>query len=900
MGLSPESKKHVDKVATESLGMLTDVAIRAKSELNSGGFGSGALASVNTLTSAQAIQNVGSINHAIFESAQVLAREPAIARIVVLCEDGNERVYYICRATPVSGFNNLASYKASIGKLAAQPIGSTISLPNGQTVEVIERTRLRPTEVAGNWDSHGTVFEWDSGVPITIESLRVLLLQIVEPEKLEDFLAQLLAEEGDAANISEGIRRSLITKMSLRDQPILDQYQDEIFRLPLDQRLLLLGPPGTGKTTTLIRRLGQKLDVAYLLEEETRIVASVSQGGSEAHSDSWLMFTPTELLKQFLKEAFAREGVPASDQRLKTWDNYRRELGRNVLGILRTAGSTGSFTLKESASTLLDDATLDLTGWFSEFDTWQCNAYIQDLRQAALTMVAAESPELVQLGGRIVGILEKANRSNLPSVFLELAGELAKVQALVTTFKDLSDKKIGNAFNLAYNRDRGFVDDLAKFLEQLRTSTNVEADVDDADDADDQDGDEEDLATPKVGKSAAIAAYMRAVRSQARAQAAKRSIGKTTRNGKIIEWIGDRSLAVDDRPGVGAQLLMLVALRRFVNPVKRYLVDISKRYRAFRREPQSRKKWYSASNFLITDLHPLELDVLILASLRGAGELMSRPNIARRVVEPYWSALQTVQGLYKHQILVDEATDFSPIQLACMAALAHPQLKSFFACGDFNQRLTTWGSRTLLDMQWVFPDIEIREVSVAYRQSRQLNELAKAIISVLGVAEQHVSLPQNVDSEGRSPALLENSTEKRNVVAWLAERVREVERSLGQLPSTAVFVNSEDEVQSLADLLSAELEDSNIRVVACPKGQVMGQDNDIRVFDIQHIKGLEFEAVFFVGIDRLAGNQPALFDKFLYVGTTRAATYLGLTCEASLPSTMEELRPHFTTDWSGT
>ena len=28
--------------------------------------------------------------------------------------------------------------------------------------------------------------------------------------------------------------------------------------------------------------------------------------------------------------------------------------------------------------------------------------------------------------------------------------------------------------------------------------------------------------------------------------------------------------------------------------------------------------------------------------------------------------------------------------------------------------------------------------------------------------------------------------------------------------------------------------------------------NDVRVFDIQHIKGLEFEAVFFVGVDRLA------------------------------------------------
>ena len=49
----------------------------------------------------------------------------------------------------------------------------------------------------------------------------------------EDLLAALLAEEEAAENVLVGRRRSVIAKMGLRDQPVLDEYQDSIFRLPL-------------------------------------------------------------------------------------------------------------------------------------------------------------------------------------------------------------------------------------------------------------------------------------------------------------------------------------------------------------------------------------------------------------------------------------------------------------------------------------------------------------------------------------------------------------------------------------------------------------------------------------------------------------------------------------------
>ena len=160
-----------------------------------------------------------------------------------------------------------------------------------------------------------------------------------------------------------------------------------------------------------------------------------------------------------------------------------------------------------------------------------------------------------------------------------------------------------------------------------------------------------------------------------------------------------------------------------------------------------------------------------------------------------------------------------------MAALSRPKINSFFACGDFNQRLTTWGTRSIDDMNWVLPGVELREITVSYRQSRQLNELARAIIMAVEGEEKSVSLPDDVDNDGVAPTLLEGEPE---VTHWLAKRIREIESFVGDLPSVAIFVGNESEVQPLSDSLGVALAEENTRVIPCHEGQVMGQDNDVR------------------------------------------------------------------------
>jgi superfamily I DNA/RNA helicase len=312
---------------------------------------------------------------------------------------------------------------------------------------------------------------------------------------------------------------------------------------------------------------------------------------------------------------------------------------------------------------------------------------------------------------------------------------------------------------------------------------------------------------------------------------------------------------------------------------------------------QSQDRWYSEGNFG-RELNPLETDVILLATFRAGRDLLADRRIAREVRDGRYADLVTVQSLYRTQVLVDEATDFSPIQLSCMACLCDAAMDSLVACGDFNQRITEWGSRSNEDLRWVFSDFDLHSVSITYRHSRQLNDLARNIALLSSPDVPEAQLPQRVNNDGFDPVLAKGLAAPIDIAAWLGDRIAEIERLTDALPPIAVLVADEAEVLPMTAALNSVLAGSNILVVPCPFGQLAGQDNDVRVFDVRHIKGLEFEAVFFTGIDRLAERQPDLFEKYLYVGATRAAMYLGLTTRAaSLPAKIASLENRFKERW---
>lgn len=890
MNISEDAQIKIVSVAQDSLSQFDQIARIAQQALReSPKADPGAFASINTLTQSAAIEQLRAINRENRASYYALTLEPAIARVVAVGSDGKERVYYICRATPVTGVANLASYRAPIGRLASLPIGGELKLGNGMSLELLEKAEFHPFAQGAEWDSRDTTFEADEFGPITYASLRAAIESLARPPA--DLLGEMLASEEQRVNVIQGRRRGIIMKMELRDQPVLDQLQDEIFRLPLNSRLLLLGPPGTGKTTTLIRRLGQKLDFAALDEREQHLVRETDPKTRSSHASSWLMFTPTDLLRQYLKESFAREGVPASDLHIRTWADYRRELARNTFGILRSGSGRGTFVLRENAGALTRKAMADMTGLASEFDEWQRARFLSQLRGSIEYLRASVDGEFRPMAERLMQAAADVVPGSIQGLFLKIEEQAESLGALIGSLKENCEQELQGTLNLLLNRNKAFVDELAEFLQALTTTSEADGESDEGEEAD---SDEESSSTERTPRLRAISAYTRAVRAYARACAGGRPVSKESRNGQIIAWLGDRVIERGRAAEIGRSLRIQSDARRVARSVTRYLSDMARRYRVFRRN--SAAGWYRNDNTSTSDLDPLEADVLLLCILRGSRAIAAA---AGTFVEsrPFWSALLPSISLHKNQVYVDEVTDFSPIQIACMAALANPRTNSLFVCGDLHQRLTPWGARSVDEIRWGVPDFELREVRTCYRQSRQLYEFSRAIIEAAGGAVSAADLPPRVDSEGVAPVLLERATGQQITAEWLGARVREIEAAIDELPSIAVFVDGESEVQSLADRLGAVLAGDNVRVTACPNGQVIGQDVDVRVFDVQHVKGLEFEAVFFVGIDRLAASHPDLVDKYLYVGATRAATYLGVTCVSELPDVLSPLRTRFIRSW---
>ncbi|EIZ0990929.1 hypothetical protein MOU97_003044 [Vibrio vulnificus] len=109
---------------------------------------------------------------------------------------------------------------------------------------MIESVSLVPINPDNLWDSQRSIYRHEEFGTFTIESLRAILHE--SDFDLDEFEA-LLSDDINIENIKQGIAHQVRTAMGLRGQPILDKFQDDVYRQPLNSQRIILGPPCTGK-----------------------------------------------------------------------------------------------------------------------------------------------------------------------------------------------------------------------------------------------------------------------------------------------------------------------------------------------------------------------------------------------------------------------------------------------------------------------------------------------------------------------------------------------------------------------------------------------------------------------------------------------------------------------------
>jgi DNA polymerase III delta prime subunit len=818
-------------------------------------------------------------------------QEPLVARVVVESAPGEVTTYYICRGAAAGVVDNLggrlASYRAHVGRLAELDIGEELEIPAGRNkrvnVRIVARGLFRPRKVASDWDAAEAQLDFAASTAWSLSelSLRAYLDRLGLSQGVGEGALSLLMEIEAATRDDEEAfeirRRHVIERISLRDQPTLDKFQGAVFRLPIDKRLLLIGPPGTGKTTTLIKRIAHKQTVNELEDDERELLDDLGVGVG-----SWRMYSPTELLSLYLRDAFNKERVPATQHHIRTWDDDRRDLARNVFPILR-GNKSGRWVVKDDLR-VFRGSSRDLCDLHDSFAQYldaavvlRCQTAIASASKLDST-IAKTSVQLMHAydsSGLDVGKLHRIRANDGSRLDGLTSGHQAEIEATHRTILTRIDR------TLLERLIAGVVDLLAAVQ-----PNNV------SDDGEDEDDDAVGLAnTDAARRSNALKVVRDAIGRRGELLVVGRPM--TARMTRVLELLGDHAPSDDECRVLGEHRIVARSLRVISGAASCFVSDIPREYAVYRRRQDS-AKWYVRDGAFIASTEfrdhvaPDEVDVMLLLALRNTRRL-------RQLVpgQPWYRALdeRVVTQLY-----VDEVTDFSAVQLACMLELTHPKLRSFFACGDFHQRVEAHGIVGVDEMRWVSrqsgsDDFEIKEISTLYRQSRALRGLADDLATL---QEGRSLRPSSAEAAAGDPKpLLKVGIHGDAVAEWLSDRILEIERLVGSLPSIAVFVDGEAAIAPLVTTAAARLETASITIVGCHGGRVVGDAQEVRVFDIKHIKGLEFEAVFFVGVDRLAARLPQLFDRYIYVGVTRAATYLGITCEVELPGQLADVRHHF-------
>lgn len=696
----------------------------------------------------------------------------------------------------------------------------------------------------------------------------------------------------------------------LRLNPILDVNQNLVkFAHVYDGVTEIIdGGPGTGKTTTLIQRLKYLItpdDIDAQREAAgEKLLTKTQREILSADKDTWIFFSPTQLLRKYLRSNMLSEGLHQADTQTVVWSEYLQKILRDEYML---AGTDLPFVFRKKPlvdKKIFKRKTLNILKNFEGFYLKSLVAQISKTSEVDFSMLpwkfAANS------------IVSTCKEIKLAHSFTDLIRGLMRLEALRTTsfgpntktIKEIADEHNqlfkNRAASVFYRiqKDEQLLNELLQLVASWETPEYDEAEAVEEETT-------QNLASQP--REARLNSYIRNILRNLALQTYDPKLQIKGRQAQIYDKIVNL-IQDTDFSDIAEYAYFHKNFVPIVGNIESFLFGrISSAYKKFRADALKQKKekdWYLSTLNIIVDehknklIHPHE-QALLLGFINNLNLTVRKVSRTRYESMTHKYAV-AFKNCCRPIIGVDEATDYSIFDYYAIASLRHPEFSSVTLTGDIMQCLSESGITdwSILKNNLIFPKLDVKELTISYRQSPKLLKLADYLyFAATGNSSPYEGLQEDKDD---IPYPLWYSSDNSEAKAeWIVKRILEVKRAYQMVPSIAIFVSTAEQVATLKrEMEEIELlEDEGIDIVDCSNGLVDAKKDTVRIFPIDMVKGMEFNVVFFHNIESIKNTK--LIDRYLYIGLSRASFYMGVTSGTELDTSTLDVKSLFKTsgDW---
>jgi len=726
------------------------------------------------------------------------------------------------------------------------------------------------------------------------------------PEEVTTLLERIENLERQRIDLKEKIRKHRVTSAQLRYQPILDKEQEKVKRSQiLNGSLIINGGPGTGKTTSLIQR------ITFLTSETINEYVKLNTEQKKLLFDkntSWIFFSPSELLREYLKDAMVKEGLPADKLRVQIWNIYRTNIFRQLK--LINPETKLPFTHFPSNANFFKPTDINLLNIINEFESYINNYQLAKINKAL--NIKINQYDWKETGFAITQAIKSITNINKQDWFyfyLNLNENFENKSKLINEEYSKKLKDVAADAQISIKRDNS---ELLVFLEKELKDLNDKSEKESFDEEDDdfQDESNTDIIEPIYNFELDFNRKLQIwIRKAALIQLDTNT--KFTKKEKELYEKVESHIKKEEYFYIGQRAIFKKYFERLLKGYESNLLkEIPSMYKKFRKDVLYKSKYLTKEGKVILNeilspklgsapknrkIHDDEKDFVIYFIYKYVHQIYNKfPHFFANSKNHY---IETLKNSWKSIVAIDEATDFSLLQLACMTYTSHPMFSCVTLSGDLMQRMTSFGLRKWDNYIKLFPNTKIRELRVSYRQTAVLMDIAINLFEKsMGKSANFIS---NYKYDAIDPRpLLYQGIDFIEKINWISKRIIEIykwhERSI---PTIAIFVKNDSYGKEIQNALNqTEISDYDIRAKACLNGEILGDAETVRIYDIKFIKGMEFEAVFFMDIDDYELADKELLDKYFYVGLSRANFFLAATVNLELPQAIAFIMDKFYQD----